>query len=129
METTPYVGDFIDDDITEHVHIIADNKIQKYHQCVVYDEFYNNAKFEWCAFIDIDEFVYCKSHKNIKDYLHTFSNDVNVISLIWTIFGDDGKIYDDYSIPVRQRFLKQHIMKNKRYASKVICKKGIKNIH
>ena len=76
-------------------------------QCQVYDMYSSVGNYEWCAFIDIDEFIEIGSHYfDIKDYLSNVRE--NCVLLNWMVYGYDGNIYksggkilDTYKTPVR----------------------------
>ena len=58
-------------------------------------------KHMWCAFIDIDEFIVLKKHKNIMEFLNEYNYDS--IALNWLMFGTSNeKEYRDE--PVTKRF-------------------------
>ena len=106
--TSPFVGNFIDKDIRDKVHIITnsnrDGQIEQY-------PFYNNIydsysdKIDWISFIDIDEYITLYKWKNISEMLHDkIFKDANCILLTWKEFRSDGSIYGDYTIPLMQRF-------------------------
>lgn len=62
-------------------------------QKLVYQDFYEKGIFDWCAFIDIDEFITfsnSSSVHNIEEYLSTKS-DWNAIHVNWLCYGDCGK--------------------------------------
>lgn len=70
----------------------------------VYTEFYNAHKFDWCLFVDIDEFL-----SGVKD-IHAFLEQpqfrlAKQIRIKWRLFGDDNKIERDMSKPVYRCFL------------------------
>lgn len=53
-------------------------------------DFYTNGYFKWCAFIDCDEFITLNGYSNIKDYINSFPDDCNAISLNWLCYGSNG---------------------------------------
>ena len=60
----------------------------------VYQEFYQRGDFDWCAFIDIDEFISFSQSScinNIEEYLSTMSK-WDAIHVNWLCYGDCGKI-------------------------------------
>lgn len=66
-------------------------------QMKCYNEFYNLYKdlFEYCAFIDLDEFIVFNEKqdiKNIKELLTLF-NDADCLHLSWKVYGDNDLIY------------------------------------
>jgi len=64
-----------------------------------------SEKFEWIAFLDIDEFLVLKDYADIKTCLEHFANiNADSISINWLTFGSSN--YDNYCInPVSKRFL------------------------
>lgn len=64
-------------------------------------EFYSSAwndkikrESQWCAFIDIDEFIW--SDSSILNYMRKYEKQVDCINLDWILFGDSGhKTYSD----------------------------------
>jgi hypothetical protein len=76
-------------------------QMDAYHDCI------DNVEYDWCAFIDVDEFITLNGFTNISDFLKTFNQDVQCIHLYEEIYGDGGKIIpDDISLPVYNRILK-----------------------
>jgi hypothetical protein len=69
--------------------------------------FTNDIDWDWCAFIDIDEFLTMKSHTNIHDYISNIPNDIDSISMKEVVYGDSDQIIpDDITIPVYDRLTK-----------------------
>ena len=58
---------------------------------------------DWCAFIDIDEFINLVHYDNIKDWLSEAPGIIDSIAITWKIFGDDGVIDGDINVPVYER--------------------------
>lgn len=74
-------------------------------QYEIYTNFYNTHKFDWCLFVDIDEFL-----SGVND-IHSFLllphfRLAKQIRVKWRLFGDDDKIERDMSKPVWQCFRK-----------------------
>lgn len=111
--TTQYVGDFLDKDIKDSVEIIDKRGIHRQAlQLDCYNEFYkeHGKTFDWCAFIDADEFV--SGVKDVSLWLADSKYDrFDMIRLKWNLYGDDGVIERDLSIPVQDFFKK--IINNK----------------
>lgn len=60
----------------------------------------------WCAFIDVDEFIVLRKHKNVKDLLKEHCKS-GALALNWIMFGSSGhKSYSNK--PVRKRFTWRH---------------------
>ena len=69
------------------------------YQKPAYNEYYKRGGFDWCVFIDIDEFITLVKWNNIKDMVNDarFQN-VTGISLIWDNISDDNivDVPDDF---------------------------------
>lgn len=63
----------------------------------------HHRDYSWCAFIDIDEFIFLKEHKNIKEFLSGYS-DVNGVFLNWRQMGDSNIKFDWKNYSVIDRF-------------------------
>lgn len=94
-------------------------------QLSTYDKFYkeNKNRFDWIGFLDIDEYVVVKKWDNIKEFLNDdkFKN-YNVIKLNWHMYGDDGKVERDMSVPVYKGIVKR--LKGQEYESH--CKQFVR---
>jgi len=79
-------------------------------QAKLYNEFYQAHchEFDWIGFLDIDEFIVLKKWSDIKSFLNDnkFKN-YKVIRLNWHMFGDDGLIERDMSIPIYKGITKR----------------------
>jgi hypothetical protein len=90
----------------------------------------NIGKYDWAAFLDIDEYLVLKKHKNIKEFIQEYS-DYNSIGINWCLFGDNGLegIDGEYSVlkrfTKRQSSINQHIKSIVKLTSKVIM--GVHN--
>lgn len=109
----------IDKDIIEKVHFI-DAKGKKYYQIKAYNEFYkeNKSNFDWCAFIDIDEFITLPENvKDIKiflDHLPYSVMDADAVLLPWKIYGDNDEIEQPMDKPIYERITKEAILEGRR---------------
>ena len=71
-------------------------------------------EYEWAAFLDVDEFLVLKKHKNVKDFLHDYKDYLSV-GINWVLFGNNNinEINGDYSVirrfTKRQKGVDQHI--------------------
>ena len=74
-------------------------------QYEIYTNFYNEHKFDWCLFVDIDEFLSGVNDIHIFLSLPQFRL-AKQIRVKWRLFGDDNKIERDMSKPVWQCFRK-----------------------
>ena len=98
------------------------NEIKDCPQMKAYNWFVKNGNFDWCAFIDIDEFI--SGISDIHKYIESFPEETNVIKLNDVVYGDDGLIFPkDISIPVYDRILTPS-SKNTLSSYKVIVKKN-----
>lgn len=80
---------------------VFDVRGKRFVQKNVYNEFYAKGQFDWCAFIDIDEFITLDKSKSISEYLTTKS-EWDSVHLNWMCFGDGGKIkYEQDSVVAR----------------------------
>lgn len=105
-----WIGNRIDSKlINTRVKIIPAHHLTAGFQVNVYTLFYNKANiyFDWIGFFDIDEFIVLPKHNTVTDFLSTIRSDINVLRLNWQIYGDDGMINGDTSIPVYQRITKK----------------------
>jgi len=77
------------------------------YQNKAYISFYNSygKRFDWIAFIDIDEFITFSDHSNIGDinvYLEKISSKYGVIHLNWMTYGDNDIVeYDSNDVLAR----------------------------
>ena len=105
-KTDPFVGDFIDKDLLDKVTIIDYRERRDYKlQLIAYQNCYDTYDFDWCFYIDIDEFLVGVDDVNewlSRDYL----KDKEQIKVKINLFGDDDCIERDMSIPVMDFFKK-----------------------
>ena len=84
---------------SDKVYIVKIPNAKKF-QSSTYTEFYNKNKdkFDWCIFIDIDEFIVLNKWNNIKEFLSDSKiSSYPVVRLNWHMYGDDDKIKRDLS--------------------------------
>ncbi|MBO7478136.1 MAG: glycosyltransferase family 2 protein [Salinivirgaceae bacterium] len=110
----PLLAEAIEPQLRDRV-VIEDWRGRKFPytpNCQVYNDFFKKhaTETDWCTFIDIDEFVHLESN-NIKTFLSAAPDTANVIGLNWRIFGDDGVIDGDESVPVYER-IKNEVKNN-----------------
>lgn len=101
-----YIGDNNDNDGERYEELLSDlikeRKVEiidfrgiPSQQISFYNYIVNNVDYEWCAFIDCDEFLTfnenCK-YKNIKDFLKSNKNISNY-HINWMCYGDNGQCY------------------------------------
>lgn len=77
-----------------------------------YNDFIENYSklYDWCAFIDIDEYIWL-DNMDIKTFLSKVPDNKYNIVLHWKTYGDDDIIEGDESIPVYNRIVKPKITK------------------
>ena len=62
----------------------------------------NYKNFKWLIFFDMDEFIFLKNYKNIKDYLNNKKfNKCQVIHLNWVFHTDNNLLHDNRSLSMR----------------------------
>lgn len=122
-------GTDIEGDVTVH-----DVRGMKCMQLKVYQECYEREDFDWCAFIDIDEFITLTDPKmTIAAFLED-KQDYEAVHLNWLCYGDDGQLKSD-GRGVRERlrnpiqpidFRSQYItLPDNAHIKSIICK-GLK---
>lgn len=81
-------------DLQDKVSII-DVRGKKYQQLVAYQHCSDTFTYDWCAFIDIDEFITFSKDSGfhtITDYLQSFSTKIQAIHINWLCFNDNGYV-------------------------------------
>lgn len=100
----PYIGDYISKSFLPKVEIInIRGQVKQSLQHDIYTSFYNTHTFDWCFFVDIDEFLV--GVPNIKIFLKRFPF-AKQIRIKWRLFGDDDLITRDNKQPVMSSFHK-----------------------
>ena len=101
-KNAPYIGDYIKNrGKVEIIDIRGQSGECLQHD--VYTNFYNTHKFDWCLFVDIDEYLF--GIGNIHTYLSQYHmRNVKQIRIKWRLFGDDDLISRDMSKPPYQVF-------------------------
>ena len=97
-----FSGSSISDSVT-----VINVRGQRGKQLEVYNKCYQDYDFDWCAFIDIDEFITFSQESGITsiEQLLLRHADHNAIVLNWLCYGDCGNV--EYNIgPVQERFPK-----------------------
>ena len=105
IDTKDNVLDYVNQDYQSKVQVINVRGWKELHlQQHIYNDFYNKFKnnFEWCAFIDIDEYIF--GVDNVKDWLKKIPSQYNQIRIKWKLFGDDELITRDMTKPVYEIF-------------------------
>ena len=75
-------------------------QIKAYRECI------QNESYDWCAFIDVDEFITIKNN-NIVNFLSTIDSSVDGLKLNERVFGDNDEIVPtNIDIPVYERITK-----------------------
>lgn len=74
---------------------VIDVRGKKYQQLCAYQHCADTYLYDWCAYIDIDEFITFAADSglcSITDYLCRFSPSVHAVHLNWLCYGDCGHI-------------------------------------
>lgn len=66
----------------------------------------NSNNFDWCMFLDVDEFLVLKKHSDIKNFINDYK-EYDAIGINWVAFGDNGLNLPDKG--VLKRFTKRQI--------------------
>lgn len=84
-----------------------------------YNQFILNYKgqYDYAAFLDVDEFLVLKKHKNVKEFLGEYGNK-NGIGINWNFYGSNGKLTRENDVNSQ---LKQFILKDKRINHHIKC--------
>ena len=105
-DTDPDIRDSLSQEILDkmtifNVHGQSDHSAQTNWYLQFYSQYGNT--FDWCAFFDIDEFLF--GIDNINEFLSQdkFKGKEQIL-IKWKLFGDDGYIERDMSIPVHEFF-------------------------
>lgn len=88
------LSDNIDYDEVEIVDLRGKNT----QQLVFYNNIIRNYNYEWCAFIDCDEFItFGEDSKfdQIKDFLDS-NNEIKAYALNWMVYGDNERVLAGY---------------------------------
>lgn len=114
--------------------VVHDVRGKRFVQKVVYQECYDKEDFDWCVFIDVDEFVTFTEGSGIKT-IEAFlcdKNDWEAVHLNWMCFGDGGTVRYEKGL-VRERFKRaweknvcfSYLDKKENSHIKSIIKKGL----
>ena len=128
-----FIGDVISPEYRDRVTIFNVRGIRKqWFQQECYNAFYQkyNKTFDWCAFVDIDEYVVVNAWNDVPEMLNDpVFNTCNSIKLHWHMYGDNDCIKRDLKIPVYDFFKKRIIKPNDRLwlQGKQITRGGIVN--
>ena len=79
--------------IKNHTVVIVDYRNSIFNDVLARNDFFRYYNFAWVLFVDDDEFLELKKHKNIREFLATFSDDVTKIALNNVHYGDNEKCY------------------------------------
>ena len=99
------LGSILKDYIDEGYVIYEDYRDKIGYQMKCYTEMYAKYKdkYDWIAFLDIDEFLEIPNYNRIEDYLKDKS-DFDCVMVNWVCFGDNEQIQADYTKPIQERF-------------------------
>jgi len=79
-------------------------------QISAYNNFIEKFKndYDWVAFIDVDEFIVLKKHKDIKEFIKEYDTVENGLAINWVLFGSNGhEVIKDNNYSVLERFTKK----------------------
>jgi len=102
----------ISDDIVIKIKFDGETK-----QIDAYNNFIKKFKqdYDWVVFVDVDEFIVLKKHKNIKDFIKEYGDVEYGIAVNWVLFGNNNHETvknNDYSVlnrfTKRQKSVNQH---------------------
>ena len=102
---SPNAIDYVNQEYLDKIQVINIRGAKELHlQQHIYNDFYNKFKnnFKWCAFIDIDEYIF--GVDNVKEWLSTIPSKYDQVRIKWKLFGDDNLITRDMSKPVYEVF-------------------------
>jgi len=114
----------IDGSLMENVTIIDARYVQEIvvpNEFIYKDFLQNPIDYDWCAFIDIDEYIVLDGYKNINEFVSEIPSVYNAVALNWKVFGDDGVVIGNEQKPVAERILRPVEVYNRVY--KTILKK------
>ena len=92
-------------------------------QLTAYNHFLQNIgkMHTWSAFIDADEFIVLKKHRNIVDMLREYCKD-GALTLNWYMFGSSGKkLYEPKPVTERFQFRSRNIDKHIKTIIRTTC--------
>lgn len=96
------IGDYINNGfviLKNYRNITTPCQLMAYNEC--YSEY--GKKYDWIAFLDIDEFIFLNRHKNLKSYLSdSIFDGFDMVHMNWLMFGDGGMVYDN-GLPLLMR--------------------------
>ena len=122
-----FVGDFIEQKDKVEIFDVRGKKEQAL-QIKCYNEFYNTHSFDWCAFLDIDEFLVLNKWTNIQEFVSDpIFETCQAIRLNWHVYGDDDLIERDMNVPVYEAFTRK-LNHGYNTHGKEIIRGGIENI-
>ena len=70
--------------------VVIDIRGEKSFQNEFYSMFSEVGNYKWCAYFDIDEFLYLNAYNNVKDFLSKHENE-NYVSFNWVMYGPNGQ--------------------------------------
>lgn len=115
------------------VHPWADGRSRYAPQMTAYKDCIEKVDYDWCAFIDVDEFITLDGFDNISDFISSFDPSVQCIHLYERVYGDGGKVEPDNPyVPVYDRILEPSKKYSKIYFKNIVNKNAsgdFKNPH
>ena len=96
-----YGGKYVGNELVELIEFDGVNR-----QLPAYNQFIQQhyAEFDWAGFMDVDEFVVLKQHKDLQSFLADYA-DYKAVGLNWSMFSSNGLQFNgEYSLV--KRFVK-----------------------
>jgi len=100
-------------------------------QVFAYNTFIEKFKnsYDWVAFIDVDEFIVLKKHKNIKEFIKEYDAVENGLAINWVLFGSNGhEVIKDNNYSVLERFTKRQNSVNQHIKTLLKLRDGVKMV-
>lgn len=100
------LGDLIENDFVE-IQQVNDERWSR--QVRVFNNFIRSREWDeedWCAFLDIDEFLYIEDNKNIEEFLEPYKQYAGVM-LTWKNYNANGRIEAPKNIPTMEAYTKE----------------------
>lgn len=91
-----------------------------------YQDCIDNINYDWCAFIDVDEFITLTQHTDIHDFINSFDSKIECIRLCWKVIGDDDIIENQSNKPIYERLFNESGLYRKSSYKSIVKKFPIK---
>lgn len=87
------------------------NDIRWSRQLRAYSDFLHHAEWgddDWCAFIDVDEYIFFDSVKTISEFVDLYQ-DYAGVGLCWKTFNANGRIHTPHGIPLPEAYTEEFV--------------------